>query len=220
VSFIETRLNDGLIIFGTAGGPQFNTTVVEVGSGDEHRNANWDQSRGRWELGERVVTQAELAAITAFFRAVKGRTHGFRWKDFADYKATNTAAPDGSIGYLGGDGVGTGTPAYQLVKRYVTGALVDLRDIKKPVAGTVKVYRGGVEIPAGAGDGEWSIDTTTGVVTFVRYGQSPVSALTVGATTQVTLSPAIAGLLTGEKLYLAGLGGTVGNGTQQPRAHD
>ncbi len=37
MSFAEVRLNDGLILLGTIGGPTFSTDVVEVGSGAEFR---------------------------------------------------------------------------------------------------------------------------------------------------------------------------------------
>ena len=39
--------------------------------------------------------------------------------------------------------------------------MVETRLIAKPVAGSVKLYRDGVEVTSG-----WSIDTTTGLVTF------------------------------------------------------
>ena len=39
--------------------------------------------------------------------------------------------------------------------------MIEVRTITKPVAGTVKVYLDGVEQLSG-----WSVDTTTGLVTF------------------------------------------------------
>ena len=49
----------------------------------------------------------------------------------------------------------------QLVKEYPSGSVIEVRTITKPVAGTVKVYLDGVEQLSG-----WSVDTTTGLVTF------------------------------------------------------
>jgi uncharacterized protein (TIGR02217 family) len=60
--------------------------------------------------------------------------------------------------------LGTGDGAiktFQLVKHYPSGSVVEVRTITKPVAGTVRVYKDGVEQLAG-----WSVDVTTGVVTF------------------------------------------------------
>jgi uncharacterized protein (TIGR02217 family) len=48
-----------------------------------------------------------------------------------------------------------------MVKRYASGSQTWVRTITKPVAGTVRVALDGTEQPSG-----WSVDTTTGVVTF------------------------------------------------------
>jgi uncharacterized protein (TIGR02217 family) len=50
---------------------------------------------------------------------------------------------------------------FQLVKRYPSGIVVEVRTVTKPVAGTVRVYKDGVEQLSG-----WSVDVMTGVVTF------------------------------------------------------
>ena len=61
-----------------------------------------------------------------------------------------------------GLGVGDGTTkTFQLVKHYPSGGVVETRVITKPVAGTLKVYRDGVEATTGL-----TIDTTSGLVTF------------------------------------------------------
>ena len=49
------------------------------------------------------------------------------------------------------------TTAFQLVKRYESGAQAWVRRIVKPVTGTVRVARGGVEAMSG-----WSVNATTG----------------------------------------------------------
>ena len=53
------------------------------------------------------------------------------------------------------------TRPFQLVKRYASGGEVVTRTIAKPVAGTVKLYRDGVQATSG-----WSVDAATGLVTF------------------------------------------------------
>jgi hypothetical protein len=73
--------------------------------------------------------------LIAFFRARKGKAYGFRFKDWTDYKATSQL-------------IGTGDGAiktFQLVKRYPSGSVVEVRTITKPIAGTVRVYKDGVE---------------------------------------------------------------------------
>src|SRR4029453_17117387 len=67
---------------------------------------------------------------------------------------------DKGTGQLLGTGDGTQTE-FQLLKHYPSGSVIEVRTISKPVAGTVKVYLDGVEQLSG-----WSVDTTTGLVTF------------------------------------------------------
>ena len=148
--FHEVRFPDN-IAYGATGGPEFATTVVVTGSGREQRNVNWAEARGRWDVASGLKNQAQLDALIAFFRARKGRAHGFRFKDWTDYKAT---------GQLLGTGDGVQT-LFQLVKRYPSGSAVEVRTVTKPVAGTVRVYKDAVEQLSG-----WSVDVTTGLITF------------------------------------------------------
>ena len=139
------------ISYGASGGPGYSTSVVTTVSGHERRNANWASSRGRWNVAHGLKKREQVAALIAFFRARRGRAYGFRFKDWTDHQALAQSL-----------GVGDGAAkAFQLVKHYPSGAEVESRFISKPVAGSVKVYRDGVEATSG-----WSIDTTTGLVTF------------------------------------------------------
>ncbi len=98
-----------------------------------------------------------MAAVLAFFEERRGRLHGFLWRDGLDHSSGGPVptALDQEIGT--GDGVRT---AFQLTKRY--GAAFDpyLRPIRKPVAGSVLVAVGGGEA------GGWTLDETTGLVSF------------------------------------------------------
>ncbi len=155
-AFAEVRFETGYIIYGTSGGPEFNTDIVEVSSGAEFRNANWIYAKGSWDYGERKVLEPELVAIRNFFRARKGSAQGFRFKDWGDYK-------DEDSGILGLTGLATGAVGpFQLVKKYVSGSDTDYRLITKPVAGTISLYDNAALIaPA-----NYTINTVTGQVTF------------------------------------------------------
>jgi uncharacterized protein (TIGR02217 family) len=145
---------------GARGGPERRTQVVELASGDEERNASWANSRRRYDVAYGIRRADDLAAVVAFFEARNGRLHGFRYKDWADYKS---ALPTQSITATDQQ-IGTGTGSlqtFQLAKRYTSGAQTWVRAITKPVAGTVRVALGMVEQMSG-----WTVDTTTGVVTF------------------------------------------------------
>ena len=140
------------IAYGAQGGPQYSTSVVITASGFEQRNSLWATSRMAWNVATGLKKQAQLDTLIAFFRARKGRAYGFRFKDWSDYQATAQA-------------IGTGdsvTHTFQLVKNYTSGPASEIRTIKKPVAGTVVVYLAGVMQSSG-----WSVDTTTGIVSFV-----------------------------------------------------
>jgi uncharacterized protein (TIGR02217 family) len=148
--FHEVRFPDN-IAYGATGGPEFATTVLETGAGQEKRNVNWSEARGRWDVASGLKKQAQIDELIAFFRARKGKAYGFRFKDWTDYKAT-------------GQLIGTGDGAietFQLIKRYPSGSVIEARTITKPVAGTVRVYKDAVEQLAG-----WSVDVTTGILTF------------------------------------------------------
>jgi uncharacterized protein (TIGR02217 family) len=125
--------------------------VVATGSGHEKRNVNWAEARGRWDVASGLKKQAQIDELIAFFRARRGKAHGFRFKDWTDYKATGQLL-----------GIGDGALSeFQLVKHYPSGSVIEVRTITKLVAGTVKVYLDGLEQASA-----WSVDTTTGLVTF------------------------------------------------------
>ena len=159
MAFHEVRFPDN-ISRGARGGPERRTQLVELASGDEERNASWANSRRRYDVAYGIRRADDLAAVVAFFEARNGRLHGFRYKDWADYKS---ALPSQAITATDQQ-IGTGTGSlqtFQLAKRYTSGAQTWVRTIAKPVAGTVRVALGMVEQMSG-----WTVDTTTGVITF------------------------------------------------------
>ncbi|CDP51999.1 Gene Transfer Agent (GTA) ORFG12 [Devosia sp. DBB001] len=171
MAFHEIRFPDD-ISRGARGGPERRTQIVELASGDEERNASWANSRRRYDVAYGIRRADDLAAVVAFFEARNGRLYGFRFKDWADHKSCppsqTTAAIDQQIGT--GDGA---TTAFQLVKRYTSGAQSWTRAIAKPVTGSVRIALAGVEQPSG-----WSVDTATGLVSF---GAAPGSGVAITA---------------------------------------
>ena len=159
MAFHEVRFPDD-ISRGARGGPERRTQIVELASGDEERNASWADSRRRYDAAYGIRRADDLAAVIAFFEARGGRLHGFRWKDWGDYRSGLPSAPVLAVDQALGTGDGT-TAAFQLVKRYESGAQIWTRRIVKPVAGTVRVALASVEQLSG-----WSVDTTTGLVSF------------------------------------------------------
>lgn len=163
MSFIETPRFPDDISYGSSGGPSYNTTVVPFKSGAESRNINWAKSRAKFDVAYGVRTQAQLYSLIEFFHAMAGRGHGFRYKDWNDWNSSGDQTHGATVSDTD-QTIGTGDGAetdFQLIKTYTKGALSRTRDIKKPVAGTVVVALDGVSQASG-----WSVDTTTGIITF------------------------------------------------------
>ena len=139
------------IDYGFTGGPGFLTELVTLGSGFEQREDIWSLSRARYSVAYGTKTDAELLTTKIFFMARYGRAYGFRFKDWLDYSMA-----DELIGL--GDNSET---EFQIIKTYSSGAYDYIRIITKPVSGSVVVYLNDIEQVSG-----WSVDTTTGVITF------------------------------------------------------
>jgi uncharacterized protein (TIGR02217 family) len=159
MSFHNIRFPED-IAYGSSGGPSYDTEVVAMASGHEQRNINWSAARARYNVAHGVKTPAQLEALIAFFRARKGRAYGFRFKDWSDYAAA---------AQLIGTGNG-GTTAFQLVKTYESGGVVESRVITRPVAESVRLYFNDVAQASG-----WSVDDESGVVSFASAPAGGVS---------------------------------------------
>jgi uncharacterized protein (TIGR02217 family) len=162
MSFSEVRLPTAYS-YGSGGGPEYSTAIIEVLSGHEQRISRWAQGRGRWQLGYAVRTRAQLVEILTFFRARRGSFQGFRFKDPLDYSVATQQI-----------GTGTGTQTqYQLIKSYQSGTDLYQRTITKPIQTSVVMYVNGV--PQGVHEGgNFLVDHTTGIVTFTTPPASGV----------------------------------------------
>ena len=161
---------------GADGGPERRTDIVALGSGAEERNSRWANSRRNWNAGYGAHTLDQLHAIIAFFEERRGRLHGFRWRDAADWKS---CPPQSSITALD-QTIGTGTGAtatFQLTKTYGSLYAPWTRTITKPVAGTVLVAVAAAIKTLGT---HFTVDVTTGLVTFLA-GQIPTAGQVITA---------------------------------------
>lgn len=210
MSFLESPRFPERISYGAVGGPGFSTDVVTVRSGRESRTVAWAQARARYDVEHGAKTQAETDALVDFFRRVRGRAYGFRFKDWADFQASGQGLVASVGGVLvGGYAVGHGEPVYQLVKRYGSGSYVEDRSIGKPVAGTVSVTRAGSGVAFGASAGQIALATTTGLVTFVADQQIGITSHTVGAAHQIIVASAFTTqFVVGGRIYVTGVTGT------------
>ena len=153
---------------GSSGGPERRTDVVSTASGREERNSRWSHSRRKYDVGFGVKSVAQLQTVIDFFEARRGRLHGFRFKDFADFKScAATATPSRNDQVIGtGNGV---TAGFQLQKIYGAPSRTYARPIYAPVTGTVLIAVNGVASTA------FTLGAT-GLVTFNPGSIPPVSS--------------------------------------------
>ncbi|WP_435259176.1 phage distal tail protein, Rcc01695 family [Thioclava sp. FR2] len=161
MAFHEIRFPEGLS-FGSIGGPERRTEVIRLSNGFEERNTPWAHSRRRYEAGVGLRTLDDVETLIAFFEARNGRMHSFRWKDWSDYRSAPHSKPVSPTDQMIGTGDGVRTE-FRLTKTYRSGEQSYVRQIDKPVAGTV--------VAAVARDpkvegSEFTVDASTGVLTF------------------------------------------------------
>ena len=155
MAFYESPRFPENISQGSSGGPKWSTDVVTMQSGQEQRNQRWQDSRHEYNVAYGVKDISDLEALKAFFMLTRGRLHGFRYKDWADYKSGPVLAVPTELDQT----IGTGddsTTEFQLVKVYDDYS----RKIAKPVTGTVLVAVNGTPVVPS------NIDYTTGLVTI------------------------------------------------------
>ena len=162
MSFHEIRFPTA-ISRNAQGGPERRTDVVVLGSGYEERNSRWADSRRSYNAGYGMKSVDDLHAVIAFFEERRGRLHGFRWRDHADWKSCAPQVTPSALDSVIGTGNGA-TAAFQLKKVYGGAHAPWSRTVKKPVTGTVKVAVAGVSKTLGT---HFSVDPSTGIVTFL-----------------------------------------------------
>ena len=162
MAFHEIRFPANLS-FGSVGGPERRTEIVTLSNGFEERNTPWAHSRRHYDAGVGLRSLDDVESLVAFFEARRGQMHGFRWKDWADYKSCAASKQvdfeDQLIGIADG-----ARHEFQLVKTYQSGGVSYERPILKPVAGTVKVGLQGDQQSEAV---HFSVDLETGVIRFV-----------------------------------------------------
>lgn len=147
MSFNESRILD-CVAYGSEFGHRYRTRINELRSGVERRNGEWERPLGRYSIVYQNLRQDDANTVVAAHHACMGRLIGFRFKDWADYRAEDEVL-----------GFGTGAvQQLQLVKTYQFGSLSNTRNIYKPVP-NITVYENGSPIAA-------SVDYTTGIVTI------------------------------------------------------
>jgi uncharacterized protein (TIGR02217 family) len=198
MAFLEEPRFPTDINYGVAGGPKYKTNIIEKNSGWENANAVWPQGRHEYELVYAVKEQITIESLLAFFHATKGRSLGFRFKDWADYKSCGV---ESSPNYLDQQvsGIPNGvTRIFQLAKNYIKGSVSTVRLITKPVIGSVFLGVGGFETTGAV------LNSTTGLVTFPLDITGTITAITKANPCVLTANNS---LTTDDTIYISGVAG-------------
>lgn len=159
MAFMEIRLPEG-IDYGLTGGETFNTDIIDIFSGQEQRNINWNLPRRKYTVSFTIKAQSDIDELIAFFRMAMGKGNGFRFRDWSDFTAYDQ--------YIAtGDGA---TTTFQLQKAYSFDGNTNYQPILKPVQSgseidtTVIMFLNGTPQIEGT---DFTVDYTTGLVTFI-----------------------------------------------------
>lgn len=165
MSFHDYAIFPANIAIDSTFGWGFQTSILTSSTGSEQRVARREQVQHVGDVGTGLQDPEQLLELKQFHMARRGALHGFRFLDPVDHLSTfdDPCDPDTIVAdtdALLGSADGT-TTQFQLVKRYGVGGNPYVRRITKPVEGTVVIAVDGTSQASG-----WSVDHTTGVVTF------------------------------------------------------
>lgn len=184
-------------------GDEFDVEITRTRSGAEHRHL-LSAIMQRHLVVHYTLQSADLwARVLSLYHRAYGTYAGFRVKckdDFSTSGYTDTPTPTDQDIALVSAGV------YQLQKKYGAGATplgigLPVRTLYKPVAGTTRVAVSSIEIAAGG----WSVDTTTGLVTFIANKTANITAITKASS--AVISCAGHTFTAGESVYISGVAG-------------
>lgn len=150
---------------GSRGGARWNTSVTDLDSGAMELVKRWPVPRWEYDVGVGLKSLDNLDDLNSFYLAV-GTDQSFPYNDIQDFNSTTsgrgTVSTSNPLDQAIGVGDGT-TATFQLIKTYTFGSRTFVRNIRKPVSGSVTVSVNGVVRTAGT---HYTLDTNTGIVTF------------------------------------------------------
>lgn len=135
------------------GKPEFQTSLAVTISGREARQGDREEALQKYKIKNCVLSEEQFHEFNSFFRARRGQLYAFKFKDYADYKASKQYILTGS-----NDDKRTRIALSKLYKDPVASYL---RRITKLVPGSVKLYLNGLEFETG-------IDYEKGLVILPR----------------------------------------------------
>lgn len=198
--FLEERLPVGVRL-GAGYGDDYNVEITETTGGMEYRHLVHPYPRRTFDIMYTQDTEDLWGQILALYHRAYGRFAGFRVKALDDYTTKNRVetptAFDQQLQTI------TAGLVYQLQVAYGAGATplaigLPVRTIFKPVTGTVKIAIGTVEQTLG-----WSVDVTTGRITFTANKVFNITGITQAASAVITVTSN--NFTVGETVFISGV---------------
>jgi uncharacterized protein (TIGR02217 family) len=200
--FLEERLPIA-VRAGASYSDEYKTEITETGNGGEYRRMVHPYPRRVWNVFYTQQTADLWDDILSLYHRVYGMYAGFRVKALDDYTTNSRigtpTAFDQALALVSAG-------IYQLQVAYGTGTAISIgkpvRTIFKPVSGTVKVGIDALEVPITT---MWTVDTTTGKVTFAANKTASVTGITQAASAVLTVGAH--SFAVGESVHIAGVVG-------------
>ena len=200
--FLEERISAD-ILTGAGYQDDYSVNVISDSGGNEYRSLYHPFPVRKFDISYLLEKQGMWAQLLNLYHRAHGMYGGFRIRAIDDYKscATNQTptAFDQPMGLVS-------TGVYELRKYYgldksagATG--YPHRKIKKPVSGTVKVGIQSSEIHSSM----WSVDTTTGIITFAADKTFTVTEITKAANAVLTIGTHT--IISGTHVHVSGVAG-------------
>ena len=178
-AFLEERFTE-LIRYGSGWAESFAVDPVDTAGGDTHKSLRHPFPRRTFDASVMLDTATLWEEVVNVYMRAYGRYAGFRVRCFDEWSTNGQKSPptpfDQPMGLVS-SGVYEMRKYYGLDKAALAGLGHPHRKIKKPVAGTARVGIGATEIRSA----DWSVDSTTGIVTFAADQTRAVTSVTKAA---------------------------------------
>lgn len=200
--FLEERISS-LIRMGSSYVDDYTVDIVTTSGGQEYRSLVHPFPVRKFDVSYLLDNDQTYAELQAIYHRAHGRFAGFRARCFDEWSSNGrTGTPTAFDQPMGLVSAGV----YQLRKLYGTDKAAGAtgyayREIKKPVSGTVRVAIGATEIR----NDDWSVDATTGRVTFAADKTIAITAITKAASAVLTVGAN--SFIVGESVQVSGVVG-------------
>jgi uncharacterized protein (TIGR02217 family) len=153
--------------YGFATNPRYLVKIIQREGGFELRDRKWAKPLAAYtSVPLETVTYSDTDTTLNFYHAMGGTANSFRFKDWSDYRSCSTditvtpTALDQPLVLI------PGTTTYQLTKQYVKGAMIQYRDIVKPLGSSILIADTTGAVISGA---SWTLDESSGILTPVGF---------------------------------------------------